>query len=29
MLARHQTFYICTFITGALIGMAAAYAWAV
>jgi hypothetical protein len=29
MFARHQTFYVFTFLTGALIGMAAAYAWAV
>jgi hypothetical protein len=28
MLASHQIFYICTFVVGALIGMGAAYAWA-
>jgi hypothetical protein len=28
MLARHQIVYLVTFLTGALIGMGAAYAWA-
>ena len=28
MLTTHQIFYLVTFLTGALIGMGAAYAWA-
>jgi hypothetical protein len=28
MLTTHQLFYLVTFLTGALIGMGAAYAWA-
>jgi hypothetical protein len=28
MLTSHQIFYLVTFLTGALIGMGAAYAWA-
>jgi hypothetical protein len=28
MLANHRVFYLVTFLSGALIGMGAAYAWA-
>jgi hypothetical protein len=28
MTASHRIFYVCTFLVGALIGMGAAYAWA-